>query len=40
VFGAVKGRFTGIPLLRGALQTMLIGGVAAAVAYAIARSIA
>jgi vacuolar iron transporter family protein len=37
VFGYVKGRFTGAAPLRGALQTMLIGGLAAAAAFAIAR---
>lgn len=39
VFGYVKGRFTGAPPLRSAVQTMLIGGVAAAAAFAIARAI-
>lgn len=39
VFGAVKGRFTGVPWLRGALQTALVGGLAAAAAFAIARAI-
>jgi VIT1/CCC1 family predicted Fe2+/Mn2+ transporter len=38
-FGAVKARFTGVPILRGALQTALIGGLAAAAAFAIARLI-
>ncbi|GAC1426530.1 MAG: VIT1/CCC1 transporter family protein [Candidatus Velthaea sp.] len=37
VFGAVKGRFTGVSMLKSAFQTALIGGVAAAVAFAIAR---
>jgi VIT1/CCC1 family predicted Fe2+/Mn2+ transporter len=37
VFGAVKARFTGVPMLRGALQTAVVGGVAAGVAYALAR---
>ena len=37
VFGIVKGRFTGVPPLRAGLQTMLIGGLAAGVAYGIAR---
>ena len=37
IFGGVKGRFTGLPVLRGALQTTLIGGLAAATAFAIAR---
>jgi vacuolar iron transporter family protein len=36
-FGAVKARFTGVPMLRGALQTVVVGGVAAGVAYALAR---
>jgi VIT1/CCC1 family predicted Fe2+/Mn2+ transporter len=39
VFGAVKGRFTGAPMLRSGLQTALIGGLAAASAFAIARLI-
>jgi len=39
VFGYVKGRFTGSVPLRSAVQTMLIGGVAAAVAFVIARLI-
>jgi VIT1/CCC1 family predicted Fe2+/Mn2+ transporter len=36
-FGAAKARFTGVPLLRGAIQTAVVGGVAAGVAYALAR---
>ena len=39
IFGAVKARFTGLPPLWGALQTTVLGGVAAGVAYAIARTI-
>jgi len=39
-FGYVKGRFTGAPPIRSALQTALIGGLAAAVAFLIARAIA
>ena len=39
VFGYVKGHFTGAAPLRSAVQTMLIGGVAAAVAFAIAKLI-
>lgn len=39
VFGYIKGRFTGVPPLRSAVQTMLIGGLAAAVAFMIARAI-
>ncbi len=36
-FGAVKARFTGVPMLRGALQTVAVGGVAAGAAYGLAR---
>ncbi len=39
VFGYVKGRFTGTRPFRGALQTTLIGGLAAAAAFGIARAI-
>ena len=39
VFGYVKGRFTGSRPLRSAVQTVLIGGVAAAAAFGIARAI-
>jgi len=39
VFGAVKARFTGVPVVRGAVQTALIGGLAAAAAFGIARLI-
>lgn len=37
VFGAVKGRFTGAPLVQSGLQTVLVGGLAAAAAFFIAR---
>jgi VIT1/CCC1 family predicted Fe2+/Mn2+ transporter len=37
VFGAVKARFTGISMFKGAWQTALVGGLAAGVAFAIAR---
>jgi VIT1/CCC1 family predicted Fe2+/Mn2+ transporter len=40
IFGGIKGRFTGAPLARSALQTCIIGGLAAAAAFAIARWIA
>jgi len=36
-FGGIKGRFTGSPVFRSAAQTTIIGGVAAAAAFAIAR---
>ena len=39
VFGGVKGRFTGVPVVRSAIQTTVIGGLAAAAAFIIARSI-
>ncbi len=39
VFGFVKGRFTGARPWKSALQTTLIGGVAAAAAFAIARAV-
>ena len=39
VFGGIKGRFTGTPVLRGAFQTALIGSLAAGAAFAIARAI-
>ena len=38
-FGGIKGRFTGAPVIRSALQTVLIGGLAAAAAFGIARLI-
>lgn len=40
VFGAIKGRLTGVAPLKSALQTMFVGGLAAAVAYEIANLIA
>ena len=40
IFGFVKGRFTGARPIRSALQTTLIGGVAATAAFLIARAIA
>ena len=39
LFGWIKGRFTGMMPLRSAFQTVLIGGAAAAAAFAIARAI-
>jgi VIT1/CCC1 family predicted Fe2+/Mn2+ transporter len=39
IFGFVKGRFTGTKPIRSALQTALIGSVAAGAAFAIARVI-
>lgn len=37
VFGATKGKFTGAPVLRVGLQTLLIGGIAAGAAFAVAK---
>ena len=39
LFGWIKGHFTGMAPLRSAFQTTLIGGAAAAAAFAIARAI-
>jgi VIT1/CCC1 family predicted Fe2+/Mn2+ transporter len=38
-FGAIKGRLVGTGALRSAIQTTLIGGAAAAAAYALARAL-
>ena len=37
LFGGIKGRLAGGPALRGAVQTTLVGGIAAAAAFGIAR---
>jgi vacuolar iron transporter family protein len=37
IFGAVKGKFTSVPPLKGALETFLVGSAAAFAAYSIAR---
>src|SRR4051794_3406538 len=39
VFGAIKGRFTGVNPFKSASQTVVIGGTAAAAAFLIARCI-
>jgi VIT1/CCC1 family predicted Fe2+/Mn2+ transporter len=39
IFGYIKGKFTGAPPMRSAIQTVVIGGLAAAAAFAIARLI-
>lgn len=39
IFGSVKGHFTGVKPLRGGLQTVVVGGLAAAAAFFIARLI-
>jgi VIT1/CCC1 family predicted Fe2+/Mn2+ transporter len=40
IFGFIKGRFTGVPGVKSAIQTVLVGGIAAAVAYGLAKLIA
>ena len=37
IFGAVKGRFTGVPMAKAALQTALVGSLAAGAAFGLAR---
>jgi VIT1/CCC1 family predicted Fe2+/Mn2+ transporter len=37
VFGSIKGKLTGVKPVRGGLQTVLVGGLAAAAAFLIAR---
>jgi VIT1/CCC1 family predicted Fe2+/Mn2+ transporter len=39
VFGSIKGHYTGVKPWRGGLQTVLVGGLAAAAAFLIARLI-
>jgi VIT1/CCC1 family predicted Fe2+/Mn2+ transporter len=39
IFGATKAHYTGVGPVRGAVQTALVGGAAAAVAYALARAV-
>ena len=36
IFGAVKGRLTGINMVKSAFQTMLVGGLAAGAAFYLA----
>ena len=36
IFGAVKGRLTGINMIKSALQTVLVGGLAAGAAFYLA----
>jgi vacuolar iron transporter family protein len=40
IFGFIKGKFTGARALRSAIQTMIIGGVAATAAFLLAKLIA
>lgn len=38
-FGAIKGRFTGMNLVRSAIQTLVVGGLAAGAAFGLAHAI-
>lgn len=38
-FGAAKASLTSVPVVRGALETLLVGGLAAGIAFAVARAI-
>jgi VIT1/CCC1 family predicted Fe2+/Mn2+ transporter len=40
LFGGIKGKFTGVPIFKSGIQTALIGGLAAAAAFGIARLVA
>jgi VIT1/CCC1 family predicted Fe2+/Mn2+ transporter len=37
LFGAFRAHFTGVPVVRGALQTALVGAIAAGAAFGLAR---
>lgn len=39
-FGAIKGRFTGMNLVRSAIQTLVVGGLAAGAAFGLAHAFA
>jgi VIT1/CCC1 family predicted Fe2+/Mn2+ transporter len=39
IFGSIKGHFTGVKPFRGGMQTVMVGGLAAAAAFLIARLI-
>ncbi|MGB0034173.1 MAG: VIT1/CCC1 transporter family protein [Candidatus Acidiferrales bacterium] len=39
IFGSIKGHYTGVKPMRGGMQTVLVGGLAAAAAFFIARLI-
>lgn len=38
IFGGIKGKFTGSSIIKSGFETMIIGGLAAAVAFILARS--
>jgi len=37
-FGAIKGRLTGMNLVRSAVQTLVVGGLAAGAAFGLAHA--
>lgn len=37
IFGGIKGKFTSVPPIKSALQTLIVGSIAAAAAYGLAR---
>ena len=39
VFGAFRAHFTGVPVIRGSLQTVTVGALAAGAAYGLARAV-
>jgi VIT1/CCC1 family predicted Fe2+/Mn2+ transporter len=40
VFGGIKAAFTGVRILQGSFETLLVGGLAAAIAFIVAHTIA
>ena len=38
IFGAVKGHFTGASRIKSAVQTLLVGGIAAGAAFGLAHA--
>ncbi|MBL6651150.1 MAG: VIT1/CCC1 transporter family protein [Reyranella sp.] len=39
IFGGIKARLTSVPIARGAFETVLVGGLAAGIAFLVARLI-
>jgi VIT1/CCC1 family predicted Fe2+/Mn2+ transporter len=39
IFGYIKGRFTGARPVKSAIQTMVVGGIAAAAAFSLAKAV-
>lgn len=38
IFGGIKGKFTGVSVVKSGIETMIVGGLAAAAAFLLARS--